>query len=280
MVGGVVLFRALDEQVELGIADVEHRAHLQDEQDTGRGQDRGEVHVADQLEASGAVDLRRLIQRGIHRTQRGQIDDAVPAAMLPDLGDPVDGGDGRGAAQQALIAEQLTDEAVIRIQEDVEHRDDDHRGDEVGHVGDGLHEALDLGRTDLVDQQRQDDREDEAGHQRPQADAERVPQDLAEERRGEGLFEVVQTDPFAAGQALGRVELAERQLDAPHRHVGEDRHEYQSRSGKHPQLPVALEVVGEAFEPTRLAALDASGGGRRPRPSRNGVCSCWSPYRS
>ena len=87
------------------------------------------------------------------------------------------------------------------------------------HVGDGLHEALDLLRADLVDEQGQNDREDEAHDQRPQGDTDSVGHDLAEERVMEEFVEIFEPYELAAGQALGRVELAEGKLDAPHRHV-------------------------------------------------------------
>ena len=79
----------------------------------------------------------------------------------------------------------------------------------------------------------------------------------------EEFVEIFEPYELAAGQALGRVELAEGKLDAPHRHVGEQAYEEQGGSGEDPQLPVAAEVVGDAVEQTGLIAyrrcVDASG---------------------
>ena len=107
------------------------------------------------------------------------------------------------------------------------------------HVGNRLHETLDFLRTDLIDQQGQNNRKDEAHDQCPKGNADGVGHDLAKQRVVEEFQEVFETDEFAAGQAFGRIELAEGELDAPHRHVGEQSHEEQCRSGKNPQLPVA-----------------------------------------
>ena len=107
------------------------------------------------------------------------------------------------------------------------------------HVGNRLHETFDLLRTDLVDQQGQDNREDEAHDQCPQGNADGVGHNLTKQRIVEEFQEVFETDEFAAGQAFGRIELAEGELDAPHRRVGEQSYEEQCRSGKNPQLPVA-----------------------------------------
>ena len=79
-----------------------------------------------------------------------------------------------------FVAEEAAQDAGARGQEDVEHRDDDHHGDEVGHVGDGLHETLDFLRTDLIDQQGQNNRKDEAHDQCPKGNADGVGHDLAE----------------------------------------------------------------------------------------------------
>ena len=186
--------------------------------------------------------------------------------MLPDFGDPVDGGDGAGGAHQRFVTEEAAQDPGARGQEDVQHRDDDHHGDEVRHVGDGLHEALDLLRADLVDEQGQNDREDEAHDQRPQGDADGVGHDLAEERVMEELVEIFESYELAAGQTLGRVEFAEGKLDAPHRHVGEQADEEQGGSGEDPQLPVAAEVVGDAIEQTWFLAVGS-------RFHRHGPCS-------
>ena len=167
-------------QVDLVETHVEHGTHVHDEQDRAGRHDRRQVDVTDQLQTAGAIDLRGLVQRGVHTGERGQVDDGVPADVLPDFGDPVDGGDGAGGAHQRFVAEEAAQDAGARGQEDVEHRDDDHHGDEVGHVGDGLYEALDFLGADLVDEQGQNDREDEAHDQRPQGDANGVGHDLAE----------------------------------------------------------------------------------------------------
>ena len=160
--------------------------------------------------------------------------------MLPHFADPVDRSEQVRITQNtlAVFIEEATDEAGIRVEEDADHRDDNHCGDEVGHVRDGLHESLDLLGTNLVDQQSKDDRADKAHHQGRKADADGIAHQAHELRRFEELLEVLQANECTASQALAGHELTERKLNAVHRNVGEDEHENHGRQCHEPQLPV------------------------------------------
>ena len=182
--------------------DVEHGAHVHDEQDHAGRHDGRQIDVADELQAAGTVHLGGLVQAQVHGRKGCQVDDGH----------------------------------------------DHHGGDEVRHVSDGLHETLDLLRTDLVDQQGQDDWGEEAQHQRSKADLEGVDHRRCEHRRGEELDEIFESDERTTSQALGWHEITEGQLDAIHRHIREQAHENHRRQNHQPILPIVLEMPAQPLE--------------------------------
>ena len=131
-------------QEHLLVSDAHDAAHIQNQKDHHGGNDRRQINVPDPLQLGGAVHLRGLMQRLIHACQRGQINDGVPPHVLPD------------ARPDINVWEILRNAHVIGIlggsehlqhviektgaggQEHRNHADQNHRGNKVRHVGDGL----------------------------------------------------------------------------------------------------------------------------------------------
>ena len=101
------------------------------------------------------------------------------------------------------------------------------------------------------------------GHGKPEYEPEQVQQEGVGKHpsaviAAEKLFEILQADPFAAGDAEGRLVIPEGDLDAVHGEIAEDNEESQAGQQQHPQLPVTAQ--GHA---TRRPAAPAGGRGKR-----------------
>ena len=102
----------------------------------------------DALEARSAVDLGRLMQLRIDTGKRGNVDDGRPAHALPHAGPdeqmPERGGlaeqIGHGAVEERLVGHAHQARADVEgLEQDT---DQNHRGNKVRDVGDGLDDLL------------------------------------------------------------------------------------------------------------------------------------------
>src|SRR5699024_8885624 len=169
--------------------------------------------------------------------------------------------------------EHMVDQAGVRVEEREEHPDHHHRGHEVRRIGEGLREPLEEPAAQLVESEREDDRQREE-HHLIDAEREGVAQQPPEIERAEEPLEVLESRPRAAGDPAGGDEVLERDLHAVHRHIVEDQEEDQRRGGQQVQLPAGGEAPAQPAPaargggPRRLRAGARGGrGGRRPRRS-------------
>ena len=194
------------------------------------------------LEAVCAVQLSSLVQFGVDAGHGSQVKDGAPAEALPyargnkDRREPLGQGDeGDG------LAAQLGDEVVDGTaggQNLADHaRNDDHRN-EVGQVGDRLHNLLEVNVLDLVQQQGEDQRQREADDQilevQQQCVLERTPEVLILHE----LVEVLQAAPFIAEDAAAGAVAAERNDVAEHRDVAE--HDVVHNGNEHHCVPLPV----------------------------------------
>src|SRR5699024_7982357 len=161
-------------------------ADIQNEQGGQRGHDRRDGDMQALLELVGAVQTGGLVQFGVDTRHGGQVEDGAPADALPDAADNEDRREvlrqrDEGGGLAAHRFDQVVDGAVGR-QQFADHTGDDNHRDEVGQVGDGLNDLLELGAADLVEQQREDQGQREADDQvlkvQQQGVAERTPEVL------------------------------------------------------------------------------------------------------
>ena len=217
-------------------------ADIQNQQGGDGGQDGGDGNVQALLEAVCAVQLSSLVQFGVDAGHGSQVKDGAPAEALPyargnkDRREPLGQGDeGDG------LAAQLGDEVVDGTaggQNLADHaRNDDHR-DEVGQVGDRLHNLLEVNILDLVQQQGEDQRQREADDQilevQQQCVLERTPEVLILHE----LVEVLQAAPFIAEDAAAGAVAAERNDVAEHRDVAE--HDVVHNGNEHHCVPLPV----------------------------------------
>ena len=116
-------------------------------------------------------------------------------------------------------AEDLVDHPHSGIEQNEDDADHHHRRDELGCVADHLHRFLEEVLADVVERQRQQNWQRKAGDQTVDAQDHRVPDDLPEVVRADEALEVLEPDPWTAGDAVDHVEVAERDLHAVHRPV-------------------------------------------------------------
>ncbi len=150
--GGIV------QQQDFFIAHVQNVAHAQDEQDHDGGQESRQGDVQQLLKAVGPVDAGRLVLFLVDTGEGRQINDGVPSDAVPDIRQNIDGAEvgrvhqvilGRAPEEHADLAEQ-----AVLLAVNLDQRAGDHHGNEVGHVSDGLHGALEFIAAHLVQQQR------------------------------------------------------------------------------------------------------------------------------
>ena len=163
-----------------------------------------------------------------------------------------------------LGAQDQVQQAARRAQEDLDHTADDHDGDEVGRIEDGLDHPLELVKPHLVDNEGQDDGDREAPQQSVEADEHRI---LHHPPEGGGLEEPdepVEAYPGAPGEAQIGIKVPEGDLDAVHRDVLVDNCQ---RHGNQ-QQGVELPVVQESLSQRLAVSLGQGGGARRRDPDR------------
>ena len=212
----------------------EQGAAVQDQHHHGDGNQVGNIDVLDLVPAGGAVDGGRLIQLGVDAGQGGDVQDRVPPRVLPDLRSDEQGPEPSRLHDEvnALAprrGDQVVDDAVGRGKKQVNHARQHHGGNEMGHVDGGLGKPLEALAVQLVQQDRQQDRDREAEQQPVQVEQEGVQEHPAAVIAAEELFKVLEAHPFAAGDAEGGLVIAEGNLHAVHGKIAE--HDEEARAG-------------------------------------------------
>ena len=126
-------------------------------------------------------------------------------------------------------------------------------------VDHGLHDFLVAFGRELVEKERQKNRDGEGTEQGPDTDRERIVQQLPEIRRGEEALEVPKAHPLASKDALGGFEVPESDLNAVHGVVAEDQEIGDRGNQKQVQFPVAGDAAQLPLKGTRPVP---DGGGR------------------
>ena len=116
---------------------------------------------------SAAVNQAGLIQLGVYAGQSGQIDDGSPADALPDTHSRINRSEIFGVihkigSSSAQRFNQIVDYAVGWRKHRNQDGNDNHCGNKMRQIGDGLSDFLERAILKLVEQQRQDDRRREA----------------------------------------------------------------------------------------------------------------------
>ena len=208
---------------------------------------------AGHLRAARALDDRAFVQLGIDPRERCQVDDRAETDPLPDARADVDRAKPArfGEIADRLAAQgghQPVDHSVVG-QQLLEHADDDHDGDEVREIGDGLHRALVAGRPHLVEQQCQQDRRPEPPDDGQEAQEHRIADEPPEERILEEQLEIVESHPGAAQYPGGEIVALERQQDAVHGQVAEKEHHDHADGGHQIEILLMPEIAGDPVEP-------------------------------
>ena len=225
--------------------------------------------MAGALQLGGAVHDRRLVELRVDPGERRQVDDRPPAGVLPDAGKHVDGLKQLGSAHerdplQSEPVQRVVDHPGVQRQEAHDHARHHHGGDEVGSVSGQLHRLPEAAMLDVVQSQREDDRDRERGGDLVGGQPEGIPEHRPELRRLEEAVEVGHADPGAAEDALHGEEIAERDLRPPHRHVLEDQQVDQRQQQQQVQLPVDARVAQQRT-PRPRRGQGVGGRPRRPR---------------
>ena len=167
------------------------------------------------------------MQPGIDAGERSQIDDGIPAHLLPNAGPDVHMPEvfglahdvGRRAAQRAHDGAHP---AAVDGEHAVHHAHKHDDGDEVRQVGDRLGDLAKAAAGHGVHDQRQQNRHREAGQQVIEAQDQRVAHERGKVVAVEEVVEPLHAHPLAARDAVGKVEIAEGDLHAVHRPVMKD----------------------------------------------------------
>ena len=251
------------------------------------GNDGGQLDRPHALQAAGTVDFRGLVQFWRHVGERGQVDDGAPAEALPDAGADVHIEEGfrNGKRVGGLCAgERLVNHAVhahVRVKQLHQHADQHDGGDEVGNVGDRLHDLLVALGVDGVEQKREQDGKGHAEDHRQDGDPQGVHQHAGKDIRAEEPLKMTQANPRAAEETLVIFEVFERELNAYHRRVFEGDNVGQRNKQKQIQLPVALQcdewrhllTHGESSSVKQFGWKDSGRHHWPPRMRRKGFCA-------
>ena len=122
---------------------------------------------------------------------------------------------------QAQSGEQRGQGAVI-AQKQLDQVGHDHRGNEVGQIGDHLDGALEGFVPHLREHQRENESGEEAQHQRERGHDGRIFEGVEERVAGEQLHKIIRPGEGAAENALGQAEILEGHHNAKHGQVMRD----------------------------------------------------------
>ena len=179
------------------------------------------------LEASCAVDLRRLIERGVNAHQGCKIHHGTHADAFPEV---YDSQDKRPVFRvhihvNGVTAEELDDlvhKTGSRAEDGVDDIADDNHGHEVGERDDGLIRFQPASACDLKQQKRDDHVRDRTEHHEQKTVEHRVAQRTVKRDRLDNPLEVCKATPVAAEDALGEFIILERNDDCgSHRYIVE-----------------------------------------------------------
>ena len=176
--------------------------------------------------ASCTVHIGGFIQGSVHAGKGGKVNDGIPAQFLPDVHRNVQGLEILLVGQQVGgretdFREQEGQNAVGTAEND--HETADHHGrNEVRHIGDGLHDLLERAGPHFVEKQGKKNGQRETEDQESDIDGQRVSEQTPEERAVQKGTEVLQSHPFAVGDAADRVIVLEGNHYAVHGQIVED----------------------------------------------------------
>ena len=152
------------QQQDFFIANAHHAPHAHDKLNRDHGRDSWQRNAEDPLPFAGSVDISRLVELRVHAGQGCQIDNGIPADLLPHGGQNMDGPIVSGHRQQVWRhpfgiqrANHGVDDAVA-ADKAADQRADHHHGNKVRHVADRLNHAFGLRIPQFIDHQRQNDR--------------------------------------------------------------------------------------------------------------------------
>ena len=129
-------------QQSLLVADTHQAADGHNQHDTDHGHNGRQIDVEDSLPAGGTVQNGGLMLLGIHVGQCRDVDDGTPSKVLPVAGQDVQRTEGStfqevGISLPSQILRNVVDQTVP-AEEQLQHTDHDHQGDEVGGGKNGL----------------------------------------------------------------------------------------------------------------------------------------------
>ena len=114
----------------------------------------------------------------------------------------------------AQCADDAVDQAVAGEEGEHDAVDDDP-GEEVGHVDQRLRELLELLAVQVEDGDRQQNRRNKRAEQAPDADGQRVADQLEHFRVGQNVFVIVPADPLGIGDRAADLHVLKGNLEAP-----------------------------------------------------------------
>ncbi|MNC22681.1 hypothetical protein D3C75_706880 [compost metagenome] len=120
-------------------------------------------------------------------------------------------------------------------------------------IGNGLDRFFERAIPDLIEGQRQNNRQRKPDRQFIETDAEGVPQQIPEKIGIKKPFKMVKTNPRAARDSFGRHKILKSDLDAVHRAVMKDEEIQQSRSHEQIELPVLPDPFTEGLIPLHFS---------------------------
>ena len=255
-------------------ADVHHLPDVQNQQHHNRAPDPGQRHVPDLLQLVGAVNLGRLKKLHVDARNGGKVQNGAPSHALPYADEGVGRLPVRSVRQEgnALVnpspsQQRRVDNARLRAENLQHHTADDNPAQKVRQIQQRLGNLLEGNASQLVQQNRQDNRHRETRNQPQKVQPKRVPQSHRKVRHVHHELEVLQPDPFAAPHALEHVELLKGNNQPQHGLVAENQVEGHRQHQHQVQPPVSCEPAGSRCLPAELPG--------RHRILLLGSCTYW-----
>ena len=197
--------------------------------------------MPDLLQAARAVDHRRFIQFLIDSGQRRDIDDRVPAQILPYAGGHIDRPEPfalrhevDGSPSQFL--DDDIDNTSVRRQYHEQDTDDGNRRDEVRQIADRLHKLLIPEVAYFIQQNRENNRHRESKDQIVEVQEDRIDNDPTAVHVSEELQKVLESDPGTAQNPRADFIILEGDDHAVHGDIMEDNIVDQSRQQQKLQI--------------------------------------------
>ena len=208
--------------------------------------------MPDALQPVGAIHHGRLVQLRIDSRQRGDVNDGIPADVLPNIRADIERPEHVRALQPVVslaaeLADDDIDNAVIGVAERADHAHQHQYRQEMRRIGDVLNEFFIFDRPNLVDAQRQQNRQRKIEDQRFKAQQNRISNHALEIGGIEKLHKIFRQRlrPWTAHDAAHRAVVLERQDNAVHRHVAEHHKKCSHRNQHDVQLPVSIDAAAD-----------------------------------